>query len=129
MTRGGESLKMYSLTIVFWESMKSIIKIGKSGLAYIPEKMREEGYKGDIECLPNAITFTLIRPGSSMADVKRSLENVIKDIELRIKYHREEANEDRNESNTTAKPAPDEGAGRQLAKAHGGSRKDTDSGS
>ena len=70
--------------------MKKTIKIGKSGLAYIPEELRKEGYKGNVECLPNAITFTLIRPGSSLADVKRSLQNVIKDIELRLEYERRE---------------------------------------
>ncbi len=72
--------------------MKRTIKISsKSGLAYISEEMRKEGYEGEIECLPNAITFTLIRPGSKMADVKRSLENVIKDIELRMEYEQREA--------------------------------------
>lgn len=67
--------------------MKPVIKINAtSGLAYISEKIRKEGYKGDVECLPNAITLTLIRPGSSLQDVKKSLQNVLKDIDLRLKY-------------------------------------------
>lgn len=70
--------------------MKRIIRIGRSGLAYIPKEIRKAGYMGDIECLPNAITFTLIRPGSEMVDVKRSLQNVIKDIDLRLEYERRE---------------------------------------
>ncbi len=71
--------------------MKRVIKINKdSGLAYISDAMRKEGYEGDVECLPNAITVTLIRPGSNLADVKRSLQNVIKDIDLRIEYEQRE---------------------------------------
>lgn len=71
------------------------IKINpNSGLAYISEDIRKEGYVGDIDCLPNAITLTLIRPGASLKDVKCSLENVIKDLELRMKYHKEPKQED-----------------------------------
>ena len=69
--------------------MKPTIKINpNSGLAYIPNDIREEGFVGDVDCLPNAITLTLIRPGSSLEDVKKSLENVLKDLELRMKYHK-----------------------------------------
>lgn len=65
----------------------SHIKIHKgTGLAYISEKIRAEGYVDKVECLPNAITLTLIRPGASWEDVKRSLQTVLKDIDLRIKY-------------------------------------------
>ena len=72
--------------------MKPIIKINpNSGLAYISENIRKEGYVGSVDCLPNAITLTLIRPGASLEDVKKSLENVIKDIELRLKYHEKES--------------------------------------
>jgi len=64
-----------------------IIKINpKTGIAYISEHIRKEGFKGDIETLPNAITLTLIRPGANLEDVKHSLENVLRDIDLRIKY-------------------------------------------
>jgi len=63
----------------------SLIINPDSGLAYISRKIREEGYVNEIECLPNAITITLIRPGSSLADVKKSLQNVIKDIDLKLK--------------------------------------------
>jgi hypothetical protein len=70
--------------------LKSTIRISpKTGLAYISENFRKEGYRGDVECLPNAITLTLIRPGSSLKDVAQSLKNVVKDIELRLKYEEE----------------------------------------
>ena len=74
--------------------MRQAIKINKgSGLAYISDAMRKEGYVGEVECLPNAITVTLIRPGSALIDVKRSLQNVIKDIDLRIEYEQRENEE------------------------------------
>jgi len=71
--------------------MRSTIKINRrSGLAYISERIRKEGYKGDVDCLRNAITLVLIRPGSSLKDVKRSLQNVLQDINLKLKYPDEE---------------------------------------
>jgi len=72
--------------------MKSTIKVDrKSGLAYISERIRKEGYKGNVDCLRNAITLILIRPGSSLKDVKRSLQHVLQDINLKLKYPDEEA--------------------------------------
>ena len=63
------------------------IKINKkTGIAYISEHIRKEGFHGDVETLPNAITLTLVRPGTNLKDVKHSLENVLRDIDLRIKY-------------------------------------------
>ena len=65
----------------------------KTGLAYFPEQIRKEGCHHEVEFLPNAITLTLIKPGSSMEDVKRSLQNVLRDIDLRIKYPPEVKND------------------------------------
>ena len=71
--------------------MRSTIKINqKSGLAYISQRIRKEDYKGDVNCLLNAITLILIRPGSSLKDVKRSLQHVLQDIDLKLKYSDEE---------------------------------------
>ncbi len=72
--------------------MRSTIKINQeSGLAYISEMIRKEGYKGEVNCLRNAITLVLIRPGASLKDVKRSLLNVVQDISMKLKYPDEEA--------------------------------------
>ena len=67
--------------------MKTKIRIGpKSGLAYIAKAVRDEGLVGEVVALSNARTLTLIMPGTKLADVKRSLESVISDLDLRMKY-------------------------------------------
>lgn len=63
---------------------KLAISIGeKTGITYIPKGLREEGFVGRVEGLPNVFTLTLIKPGSKLADVERSLRIVLQDIELR----------------------------------------------
>jgi hypothetical protein len=66
---------------------KFLIKVDKqTGMTYFPKEIRKEGFVGEVEGLPNARTFTLIRPGAKLVDVKRSLETTIQDIELRMRY-------------------------------------------
>ena len=68
----------------------SIIKINEeTGLAYFPQNIRKEGYKGDVEALPNAITLTFVKPGATKAQIKRSLRHLLRDIELREDYESE----------------------------------------
>jgi len=52
-------------------------------MTHLPKEIRQEGFVGEIEGLPNALTFTLIKPGIKLADVERSLRIVLQDIELR----------------------------------------------
>ena len=67
--------------------MKTKIRIdSESGLAYIAKALREEGLVGEVIALTNARTLTLIVPGTKLSDVKRSLETIINDLDLRIKY-------------------------------------------
>ncbi len=71
--------------------MKTKIRIDpKSGLAYIAKAVRDEGLVGEVVALSNARTLTLIMPGTKLADVKRSLESVISDLDLRMKYEETE---------------------------------------
>ncbi len=63
---------------------KVTIKVDpRTGVTYFPKVIRKEGFVGEIEGLPNALTFTLIRPGTKLADVVKSLEIILQDIELR----------------------------------------------
>lgn len=65
--------------------MKSKIVINKNtNLAYVPKALTEAGYVGDVETIANAVTVTLIKPGTDLESVKRSLEITLQDIELRI---------------------------------------------
>ena len=65
----------------------------KTGMTYFPKEIRQEGFVGEIEGLPNALTFTLIKPGTSLADVARSLRIVLRDIELRREQEKFEQRE------------------------------------
>jgi len=56
----------------------------RTGLCYIPKSLRIEGFIGDIEFLENSVTVTLIRPGTELADVGKSLQLVRESVGLRI---------------------------------------------
>ena len=67
--------------------MRTKIRIdSESGLAYIPKALRAEGFVGEVIGLVNARTLTLIVPGTKISDVKRSLETIINDLDLRMEY-------------------------------------------
>ncbi len=52
-------------------------------MAYFPKGIRREGFIGKIDGFPNALTFTLIKPGATLSDVARSLKIIQDDIALR----------------------------------------------
>ena len=56
----------------------------RTGVTYFPQEIRREGFVGEIEGLPNALTFTLIKPGTDLVDVAKSLRIVLRDIQLRL---------------------------------------------
>ena len=60
----------------------------RTGVTYFPQEIRREGFVGEIEGLPNALTFTLIKPGTELVDVAKSLRIVLLDIELRLQEQR-----------------------------------------
>lgn len=62
----------------------------KTGMTYFPKEIRQEGFVGVVEGLPNALTFTLIKPGTSLVDAAKSLRIVLRDIELRTEVARNE---------------------------------------
>ena len=61
------------------------VKFYKRGHAYFGDDVEQAGYIGEVETIPNAITITIIKPNSTLEDVKRSLEITLQDIELRLK--------------------------------------------
>ncbi len=69
----------------------------KTGFAYIPKSLREEGYEGDVEVIPNALTVTIIKPGVPLEKVAKSLQIVLKDVQLRIEHQNSQKEKDKNE--------------------------------
>lgn len=67
--------------------MKTKIRIDpETGFAYIAKALREEGFVGEVIGLVNARTLTLIMPGTKLVDVKRSLDTIARDLDLRMEY-------------------------------------------
>jgi hypothetical protein len=65
--------------------MKKKIRINPAtGLAYIPNDLVKSGYVGDVDIIIHAVTATIIKPGTDLSLVKRSLEIAILDIDLQI---------------------------------------------
>ncbi len=70
---------------------KFVIKVDdRTGVTYFPKEIRKEGFIGAVEGLPNARTFTLIRPGTKLTDVAKSLELVMAEIKHRIELGEDE---------------------------------------
>lgn len=64
--------------------MKRRIVINKRArIAHIPKEIIDEGLYGVVEGYADAVTLTLVKPGTSLRDVERSLEIVLKDVQFR----------------------------------------------
>ena len=57
----------------------------KTGVLYIPKELLNDGFRGDVDALSNAMTFTIIHPSADLEKVKESLEITLRDIKLRLK--------------------------------------------
>jgi len=55
-----------------------------------PKEICEGGLAGETKGLPNALTFTLIKPGTNLADVEKSPRIVLQDLRLRRREGRNE---------------------------------------
>lgn len=64
--------------------MKRRIQVYDNGTAYLGRQAAEQGYKGELDAFFNAFTITIVKPNTSLETMKRSLEIVLQDIELRI---------------------------------------------
>ena len=56
----------------------------KTGFAYIPKEIREDGWVGDLDYQPNAYTLTLIKPGTSLEQLEHSVEILLDDTRLKL---------------------------------------------
>jgi len=66
--------------------MRTKIKVNpKTGVFYVPKDLLDDGFKGEMDALSNAMTFTIIHPEANLEKVKESLEIMLRDIDLRLK--------------------------------------------
>lgn len=72
--------------------MRRKIQVYEGGTAYIGKQAVDEGYKGEIDALFNAVTITLVKPNTDLKSVIRSLEITIQDIKLRMSQEPKEKN-------------------------------------
>ena len=56
----------------------------KTGVLYIPKELLNDGFRGDVDALSNAMTFTIIHPSADLEKVKESLKITLRDIELKL---------------------------------------------
>lgn len=82
--------------------MKDKVKIYKGQAAYLGKRSEEAGFVGEVDRMFNFYTQTLIRPGTKARDAIRSLELVIKDLEMRAEA--EEAEEAKKEKDIVPEP-------------------------
>lgn len=78
----------------------------RTGLCYIPKSIRGEGFTGDIALLHTALTVILIKPGSNLADVDKSLNLIRKDIALRRERENEIKGGSKMKTRSEARKSP-----------------------
>lgn len=66
--------------------MKDIIKVYPRGIAFLGKKTERDGYVGACDRIFDAVTQTIIKPGASLEEVRRSLQLTLDDIDLRISH-------------------------------------------
>lgn len=66
--------------------MRTKIRVNPStGVLYMPKDLLDDGFKGEMDALTNAMTFIIVHPEANLHRVKESLEITLRDIDLRLK--------------------------------------------
>ena len=80
---------IYNVIIKYFNGclMRGNIRIDrKTGFAYIPKDVRNDGYEGDVATISNALTLTLIKPGVPIERAIKSLRIVLQDLQLQLEH-------------------------------------------
>ena len=56
------------------KTFKLKMKVQKTGHTFLPTEIRESGFEGEVDVLPNHFTALLVRPGASTEQVIQSLK-------------------------------------------------------
>jgi len=51
---------------------------------YFPQELVRNGFVGEMEIIGDAMTATIIHPNANLVQVKKSLQIILQDIDLRI---------------------------------------------
>ena len=62
--------------------MRRRISMYPTGHAYLGKAVADDGYVGDVDAEFNAVTITLVKPGTSPGDVVKSLLITIESVKL-----------------------------------------------
>lgn len=66
--------------------MRTRIRVNpNTGVLYMPKDLLDDGFKGEMDALSNAMTFTIVHPEADLERVKESLKIMLRDIDLRLK--------------------------------------------
>jgi hypothetical protein len=58
----------------------------KSGMAYFPDEVRNAGFTGIMEGIPNEYSLVVIKPGASDEKLIASLKLITKQVEMKLKF-------------------------------------------
>ena len=78
--------------------MKLKININSNGYAYLPKELRDEGYMGEVDAMPNHFAGVIARPGATLRQIQQSLEVLLHDIQIQLDNPGREAVGDRQSS-------------------------------
>ena len=60
---------------------------------YIPKDLADEGFVGEADLLANAVTATIVKPGTPLDQVRKSLCLILEDIDIRLEEAKRKATE------------------------------------
>lgn len=64
--------------------MKRKVSINKEArTVYIPKEIVDDGFEGDADAYADTFTLTIAKPGATLSQVRRSLQLVLLDLEMR----------------------------------------------
>ena len=50
---------------------------------YVPKDLVDDGFIGDVDMIPDTKTFIILHPNASLDEIAISIENILRDINLR----------------------------------------------
>ena len=67
----------------------AILSIMGRGHTYFPDELREKGYTGKVEVIPNACVLVIPKPGADDKDVAKSLRILAQDFDHKAKIKKQ----------------------------------------